>query len=345
MLCENGPVTSPVDLTLLAEHRRGHGSLYDALNSGRIAAARLRRTLAALPQPKAADGRLVLAVDVTNWLRPNAPTSPDRLFCHTYGRGKNQHIMIPGWPYSIVAALESGRTSWCQLLDAVRLGPEDDLAEATARQVRRFVENLITGGQWCEGEANIFVVFDAGYDAPRIAHLLDGLPVEVLGRLRSDCVMRKPVCPVPGSRHLRAAGRPSTARSSASPSRTPGTSRTPRLRRSPTATEPCGRWPGTVSTPASRPARPGSPMTVNYPSSRARCSGFRSTTCPETASLGQSGCGPRKPVCRARTSICAGRGSLGASTWSPPSACSSRRSAGPARRSAPPRPRTAGPGS
>ncbi|GGK83938.1 hypothetical protein GCM10010094_51360 [Streptomyces flaveus] len=24
MLCENGPVTSPVDLTLLAEHRRGH---------------------------------------------------------------------------------------------------------------------------------------------------------------------------------------------------------------------------------------------------------------------------------------------------------------------------------
>jgi hypothetical protein len=27
MLCENGPVTSPVDLTLLAEHRRGHGAL------------------------------------------------------------------------------------------------------------------------------------------------------------------------------------------------------------------------------------------------------------------------------------------------------------------------------
>lgn len=26
MLCENGPVTLPVDLTLLAEHRRGHGA-------------------------------------------------------------------------------------------------------------------------------------------------------------------------------------------------------------------------------------------------------------------------------------------------------------------------------
>lgn len=53
LLCADGPVTSPVDLTLLAEHRRGHGALYGALNEGRIDAVRLRRTLAALPQPKA----------------------------------------------------------------------------------------------------------------------------------------------------------------------------------------------------------------------------------------------------------------------------------------------------
>jgi hypothetical protein len=33
---------------------------------------------------------------------------------------------------------------------------------------------------------------DAGYDAPRIAPLLSGLPVEVLGRTRSDRVMRRP---------------------------------------------------------------------------------------------------------------------------------------------------------
>ncbi|MYW04213.1 NF041680 family putative transposase [Streptomyces sp. SID3343] len=193
LLCADGPVTAPVDLTLLAEHRRGHGALYDALSRGRLDVGRLRRTLAALPQPKAADDRLVLAVDVSNWLRPDAPTSADRLFCHTYGRGRDQHLMIPGWPYSFVAALESGRTSWCQLLDAVRLGPEDDVAEVTARQVRRVVGDLVAGGRWSEGDPNILVVFDAGYDAPRMAHLLDGLPVEVLGRLRSDRVMRKPV--------------------------------------------------------------------------------------------------------------------------------------------------------
>ncbi|WP_279508663.1 transposase [Actinomadura sp. KC06] len=34
-------------------------------------------------------------------------------------------------------------------------------------------------------------MLDAGYDAPRIAHLLAGLPVQILGRLRSDRVMRR----------------------------------------------------------------------------------------------------------------------------------------------------------
>lgn len=47
---------------------------------------------------RAADGRLVLAVDITCWLRLEAHTSPGRMLCHTYGRGKDQHMMVPGWP-------------------------------------------------------------------------------------------------------------------------------------------------------------------------------------------------------------------------------------------------------
>ena len=30
----------------------------------------------------------MLAADVSPWLRPEAATSPDRLFCHVHGRGK-----------------------------------------------------------------------------------------------------------------------------------------------------------------------------------------------------------------------------------------------------------------
>jgi len=65
-----------------------------------------------------------------------APTSAERLFCHVYGRAKNQPELIPGWPYSFVAALEPGRTSWTAVLDAVRLGPTDDATAVTAGQLR-----------------------------------------------------------------------------------------------------------------------------------------------------------------------------------------------------------------
>jgi hypothetical protein len=70
-----------VDLTLTAEHRRGHGALYDGLNCGRIAVNRLRAELADLPVPRTDDGRIVLAVDVSPWPRSDAQTSAERLFC------------------------------------------------------------------------------------------------------------------------------------------------------------------------------------------------------------------------------------------------------------------------
>ncbi|GAA3263289.1 hypothetical protein GCM10020216_105880 [Nonomuraea helvata] len=86
LLCTECPVKTLVELALAPEHRRGHGALYDGLNSGRIEGARLRRSLSALPLPRAADGRIVLAVDVGPWLRSDAATSAERVFCHVYGR-------------------------------------------------------------------------------------------------------------------------------------------------------------------------------------------------------------------------------------------------------------------
>jgi len=121
VLCADGPVRSLVELSLAPEHRRGHGGLYGGINGGRIEVGRLRAALARVRLPRAADGRLVLAVDVSPWLRPDAPTSAERLFCHIYGRGKGSAQMIPGWPYSFVAALETGRSSWTAVLDVIRL--------------------------------------------------------------------------------------------------------------------------------------------------------------------------------------------------------------------------------
>lgn len=120
LLCEPGPVRSPVDLSLSPEDRRGHGAIYGGLNHGRIDVEQLREVLARLPLPRWPDGRIVLAVDVSPWLRSDAPTSAERLFCHVYGRAKSVSQFIPGWPYSFVAAREMGRTSWTAPLDVAR---------------------------------------------------------------------------------------------------------------------------------------------------------------------------------------------------------------------------------
>jgi DDE superfamily endonuclease len=57
VLCADGPVRTLAGLSLAPEHRRGRGALYDAVNHGRIDIVRLRRSLAGLPLPQAADGR------------------------------------------------------------------------------------------------------------------------------------------------------------------------------------------------------------------------------------------------------------------------------------------------
>jgi hypothetical protein len=191
VLCKQGRVHMLAELSLEPGHQRGHGALYDALNCGQVQVSRLRWALAGLPLPAWGDGRIRLAVDVSNWLRPDAATSAGRSFCHCYGRGNNSAQMIPGWPYSLVAALEPGRTSWTRLLDAVRLGPDDDLAAVTAAQVRGVIERIIAAGHWHDGDPAILVIFDAGYEPARLAWLLRDLPVQVLGRLGTNRVLRQ----------------------------------------------------------------------------------------------------------------------------------------------------------
>jgi hypothetical protein len=199
LLCAEGPVQSLVGLCLTPEHRRGHGALYDALNCGTVDADRLRGELTALPLPRMFGGRIVLAVDGSGWLRPDAATCPDRLFCHVYGRGRGRDAdqRIPGWPYQVVAALESGPTSWTAILDAVRLGPADDATAVTADQLRAVVGRLRAAGHWRVGNPPIMVVLDSGYDVIRLACVLADLPVHLIGRIRADRVLLTATPPRP----------------------------------------------------------------------------------------------------------------------------------------------------
>src|SRR5262249_59159593 len=77
-----------------------------------------------------------------------------------------------------------------------------------ATQLREVVGRLRHAGQHTPGDPDILIVFDAGYDVTRLAFLLADLPVELLGRLRSDRVF----CAPPPPRVPSAAGPPSKPR-------------------------------------------------------------------------------------------------------------------------------------
>jgi DDE superfamily endonuclease len=201
VLCAPGRVSDLARLSLVPECGRGHGGLYDGLNHGRVQIGPLRQALAGLALPAWPDGRIRLGVDVCNWLRPDAQTSPGRLMCHVKGRAASAAQILPGWPYSFVVALGPGRSSWTLPLDAVRLGPDDDVMAVTAAQLRGVIERLIAAGHWKPGDPGIVIAADAGYSGTRLAWLLADLPVIVLTRVRSNRVYyRRPPARAAGTR-------------------------------------------------------------------------------------------------------------------------------------------------
>lgn len=70
----------------------------------------------------------------------------------------------------------------------------------TAAQLRDVVDRLINAGHWREADPDILIVADAGYDVTRLAFVLADLPVQLLGRIRADRVLRLPKPPrAPGT--------------------------------------------------------------------------------------------------------------------------------------------------
>src|SRR6266545_2041005 len=175
--------------------RRGWGSVYDALRSGRVQVERLRDLLVSSLPP--ADP-LVFAVDVTTWPRCDAECSPERGFYYHPSRHSAGQPIIAGWAWQWICQLSFDRDSWTAPVDAARLHPLDDTDQQAAVQVRALLGRLGDGGPVP------LVVFDAGYDSAQLTLDLAEAPVAVLVRLRSDrCFYADPPPRPPG-----AGGRP-----------------------------------------------------------------------------------------------------------------------------------------
>jgi hypothetical protein len=199
ILCAQGPVRSPAELSVEPEFRRGHGSVYDALAGGRIDAARLRRLqVAAMPAPAPGDP-LMFGIDVTPLARPDAVFADEMVMVQVRGAGGDRYL--PGWPLSVLTGLHWGSSSWVDAIEARRLRPGEDHADATVAQVTGLLGDLAATGKWRVGDPPPLVMLDAGYPATGISHALAGQPVQVLARLRSDRVFHAdPAERAPGQR-------------------------------------------------------------------------------------------------------------------------------------------------
>jgi DDE superfamily endonuclease len=183
-------ITSVAQLSLEPSHRRGWGSAYDALASGRINTERLRDLLVAtLPDTDP----LVFAVAVTTWPRCDAECSPARGYYYHPSRHSAGQPIIAGWAWQWIAQLGFDRDSWTAPVDAARLHPLDDTDQTAAAQIRALLGRLSAGGP-----VPLFV-FDAGYDSAQLSLDLAEQRVAVLVRLRSDrCFYADPPPPPPG---------------------------------------------------------------------------------------------------------------------------------------------------
>jgi hypothetical protein len=164
------------------------GSLYAALDRGRIDAETLRKLLACHPLAGAAvvGEPPVYAVDVSVWDRCDAECSPERGYYYHPSRHSAGQPIVAGWAYQFVAQLNFVRESWTAPMDVERLRPGQDANELATRQVRSFLLRRLCRSSCEEGTATTpLVVFDAGYDPVKVQQGLEGSPCQILLRLRA----------------------------------------------------------------------------------------------------------------------------------------------------------------
>jgi len=172
-------VPSPVHLSLQPSHRRGWGSLYNALSRGRIDAQALRRLLAR--HPLAGSETPVYAVDVSVWDRCDAESSPERGFYYHPSRHSAGQPIVAGWAYQFIAQLNFVRESWSAPMDVERVRPAQDANVVAAEQVKAFLR--LSPEE--EKRAAPLFVFDAGYDPVKLQQGLEGCCAQILVRLRA----------------------------------------------------------------------------------------------------------------------------------------------------------------
>jgi DDE superfamily endonuclease len=172
-----------VELSQAASFQRAWPSLYQALQDGQIdRQALIRLFVAALPS-RLAHTRLLLGLDTSSILRPDAQTSPDRTLVYRSNLPKDATPVAPGWAFSALVVLPEPVSSWTYILDNRRVPSSDTAVTIGLAQLRAIVPYLLARF------GRPLLVLDRHYSSAPWLQATVELPTDQLIRARKDRVL------------------------------------------------------------------------------------------------------------------------------------------------------------
>jgi DDE superfamily endonuclease len=176
-----------VELSQAACFHHAWPSLYEALEDGRIARSALQKLFVTALPASLVGSRLVLGMDVSSILRPDAHTSQDRTFVHRSNLPPDATPVGPGWQFSALVVLPNPVSCGTYILDTRRIPSSESACSIGALQLRELLPLLTLLG------VRVLLLQDRGYsNAPWLLASQDG-DFDTLVRARKDQVLYRAV--------------------------------------------------------------------------------------------------------------------------------------------------------
>lgn len=175
-----------VELSQAASFQRAWPSLYEALEDGRIDRLALQRLFARHLPASLVGTRLVLGLDVSSILRPDAHTSQDRTLVHRSNLPPDATPVGPGWQFSTLVVLPDPVSCATFILDNRRVPSSETATSIGVAQLTAVLPLLRYLG------VPILAVLDRGYSSAPWLLASAALPLEQLIRARGNRVVYRP---------------------------------------------------------------------------------------------------------------------------------------------------------
>lgn len=178
LLCES-QAKSLAELSLSPHFRRTWTNVYKALQEGKLQIEQIRATLVeALLAAKPENEPIWIAVDGSNFSRPDAKTSADRTIIHLSNLPLVKKPIGVGWTFSSIVLIPEQTSSWTPILDHQRI-------TSTQTAIAVAIDQL-TALKPLFGTRQIILLADRWYATPAFLRACHDLGYSVLLRLKSN---------------------------------------------------------------------------------------------------------------------------------------------------------------